>query len=379
LKAVHFGAGNIGRGFIGYLLNQAGFEVTFLDVNQAVVDLLNNQTSYKVIETGSGAVTHTVTNFQALNSQTQFDEAADAVASAEILTTSVGVTVLKFLAPLLEAGLARRTSEKPLVVMACENAIGASDVLRQELAAINPELVKKALFANTAVDRIVPPQKSTDTLDVVVESFSEWVVDSADLGEFKPEIPGAIFVSDLNPFIERKLFTVNTGHASLAYLGQLAGHDTIVAAASDENVLAKVKAVLQETTQVLITRHGLDSVAQQEYVKKTIARFLNKEIDDPVVRVGRQPRRKLSRNDRLIGPAAYLAESGTTPSALLDVVEAALLFVDESDPDVLALRQQLLDSASSDFVLEVMGIAAGHPLAKELTRHVQNVKDKLRS
>ena len=111
--AVHFGAGNIGRGFIGCLLFEAGFDLVFLDVNQDIVTELNSHHSYQVIETGSGARTHQVQNFKALNSQTQFEEAAAIIAQAEVLTTSVGVNVLKFLAPLIVAGLQKRTTAKP--------------------------------------------------------------------------------------------------------------------------------------------------------------------------------------------------------------------------------------------------------------------------
>lgn len=377
--AVHFGAGNIGRGFIGALLHQAGYELIFLDVNQQVVDQLNQAESYQVIETGFGAHTQTVSNFSALNSQTQFEEAAKVIANADVLTASVGVNVLKFLAPLIAAGLDQRTADKPLIVMACENAIGATDVLRGEIDKSSATASQNVIYANTAVDRIVPPQKTETGLDVVVEAFSEWVIDADALGKNKPEIPGAEFVSDLAPFIERKLFTVNTAHATLAYAGQLAGAETIVQAAALPSVSALAKQVLAETSAVLIARHGFAAADHQKYVEKTLARFTNPDLDDPVVRVGRQPRRKLARHDRLIGPAAYLAEMGTEPVALLQAVEAALQFRDESDADVAELRDELLSLTPEDFALRVMGVEANHPLAAQLTRHVQNVKSQMHS
>jgi mannitol-1-phosphate 5-dehydrogenase len=373
--AVHFGAGNIGRGFIGCLLNEAGYDIVFLDVNQEIVDELNSHDSYRVIETGAGAKTHTVSGFSALNSQSQFDEAAEVIASAQLLTASVGVNVLKFLAPLIAAGLEKRQGE-PLVIMACENAIGATDILRDEIEKVNSAAAAKAIYANTAVDRIVPPQKPGLGLDVQVEAFSEWAIDATALGNKTPKIPGAEFVSDLKPFIERKLFTVNTGHATLAYAGQAAGANTIVEALGMPEVRGVMQGVLSETSQVLILRHGFDPAEHEKYVHKTIERFGNADLDDPVVRVGRQPARKLSRHDRIIGPAAYLAEMGIEPEALLQVVEAALVFKDDSDPEVEALHQQLRDSSAEEFVSAVMGISTDHPLATNLTRHVNNVKLK---
>lgn len=374
--AVHFGAGNIGRGFIGQLLHQANYELTFLDVNEEVVSELKKQSSYQVIETGVGAKTHTISNFTALNSNTEFDEAAKVIASAQVLTTSVGPNILKFLAPLIVAGLELRDSDEPLVIMACENAIRATDIVKAELAAIDSSVLSKAVFANTAVDRIVPPQKEGLGLDVLVEAFSEWVIDSSELGNSKPNIPGAEFVSDLAPFIERKLFTVNTGHATLAYVGQQHGANTIVEATKIAEVKEVMLGALAETSQVLISRHGFDEANHQKYVTKTFERFTNPDLDDPVTRVGREPARKLARNDRLVGPAAYLAELGGNPVSLLKAIEAALLFEDDSDQAVAELHAKLKSQTAEDFVNEVMGVSAPHPLAAQLTGLVKQVKLK---
>ena len=374
--AVHFGAGNIGRGFIGQLLHQAKYELIFLDVNEEVVAQLKQQSSYEVIETGVGAKTHTISNFTALNSNKEFDEAAKAIASAQVLTTSVGPNVLKFLAPLIVAGLKLRDSAKPLVIMACENAIRATDIVKAELAALDSSVLSKALFANTAVDRIVPPQKDGLGLDVLVEAFSEWVIDSSELGSSKPDIPGAEFVADLAPFIERKLFTVNTGHATLAYVGQQHGAKTIVEATQIAEVKEVMLDALAETSQVLISRHGFDAENHKKYVAKTFERFTNPDLDDPVTRVGREPARKLARNDRLVGPAAYLAEIGGNPVSLLKAIEAALLFKDDSDSGVAELHSKLRAKSPEEFVSEVMGISAPHPLALQLTSLVKQVKLK---
>ena len=374
--AVHFGAGNIGRGFIGQLLHEAGYRLIFLDVNDETVQALKTEESYQVLETGSGAKTHRIDNFTAFNSQTEAEEAARAIASADVLTCSVGVSVLKFLAPLIVSGLQQRTSSKPLVVMACENAIRATDTLKAEILAIDSSVSDKALFSNTAVDRIVPPQKVSKGLDVLVEAFSEWVIDSSTLGELSPKIPGAHFVDDLNPFIERKLFTVNTGHATLAYVGQKHGAETIVQSISNPAVKDVMVRALGETSEVLVARHGFSLADHKKYVEKTINRFTNPDLDDPVTRVGREPARKLARHDRLVGPAAYLAEQGKEPVALLEAIDAALVFHNIEDESVEKLQKQLKELSAQDFVSAVMGLEPGHPLTTKLTSHVEMVKQK---
>lgn len=374
--AVHFGAGNIGRGFIGQLLFEAGYSLTFLDVNAELVNLLNEEGSFRIIETGAQAKFSEISGFKAINTNTDFDLAAEAIASADILTTSVGANALKFLVPVLVAGLNSRKSSKPLLIMACENAIRATDIFRAEIAAIDSSVLDKAVFANTAVDRIVPPQKDSHGLDVLVEEFCEWIIETSELGEDVPNIPRAQFVSDLNPYIERKLFTVNTGHAALAYIGQQHGCTTILEAINHPDVKEKVSRVLAETSQVLLRRYAFEEVAQARYVEKTFERFSEPQLDDPVTRVGREPSRKLSRNERLVAPAAYLAEWGIEPTALLEAIAAALVFEDSSDSGVQALRSKLSRLPAEDFVSEVMGISDPHPLAAKLTGLVKQVKLK---
>ncbi|EED6225683.1 mannitol-1-phosphate 5-dehydrogenase, partial [Salmonella enterica subsp. enterica serovar Haifa] len=160
MKAVHFGAGNIGRGFVGLLLHEGGYELVFSDVADALVDAIDAAESYTVHEAGPGGTDHVVTGFRALNSRTDPDAVAAEVATADVVTTAVGPTVLRFVAPSIVAGLARRDPDgPPLQVMACENAIGATDLLRAEVAAAAgadaDALLPRAVFANTAVDRIV--------------------------------------------------------------------------------------------------------------------------------------------------------------------------------------------------------------------------------
>lgn len=371
MKAVHFGAGNIGRGFIGAVLQDAGYWVTFVDVNDDLIGLLSAASSYAVNETGSSARTTHYTHFDAVNSRTNPDEVVRRIAEADVVTTSVGPNVLRFLAPLIAQGIDARTSSHPVVIMACENAIGATDALAAAVTEVGTRTEGRAVFANTAVDRIVPVQPEGLGLDVLVEEFSEWAIDASKLGEWVPAISGAHFVPELTPFIERKLFTVNTAHATAAYCGQRAGAHTITEALAIPEVLEVVEGALAETTQVLIHRHGFDPAEHNMYVQATLSRFRNPDLDDTVERVGRQPLRKISRHERLVGPAAYLAELGTTPHNLLTAIGAALQFVSDSDPEVESLSHTLAQLSPKEFVEQVCGITADHPLAPELTNVIR--------
>ncbi|WGD36724.1 mannitol-1-phosphate 5-dehydrogenase [Lysinibacter sp. HNR] len=371
-QALHFGAGNIGRGFVGFLLSRAGYELTFADVNAELIDQLANATGYTVHEVGENSQTHEITGFHALNSATHEAEVADAIAHSDVVTTAVGPNILRFVAPTIKAGLQRRAVDaSPLVVMACENAIGATDILRDHLRDISTpeewqELSARAIFANTAVDRIVPGQAVDAGLDVTVESYFEWAIEAAPFQGDTLEIPGVTWVPDLKPYIERKLFTVNTGHATTAYYGFVAGYSGLAEALLDPEIRARVYSVLQETKALIVAKHDFDPAVQEEYLQKILTRFANPHLVDTVGRVGRQPLRKVSRHERFIGPAAELAERGIATESLVDAVGALLRFDVADDPESVELRA-LLDSVrdgrGADEVTEqITGLASNHPL-----------------
>ncbi|MCR2793710.1 mannitol-1-phosphate 5-dehydrogenase [Microbacterium sp. zg.Y625] len=367
MKAVHFGAGNIGRGFVGLLLHEGGYELVFSDVAADLVDAINQVDSYTVHEVGEGGTDKVVTNFRAINSQVDPQAVIDEVATADIVTTAVGPTVLRFVAPHIVAGLAMRDPAlPPLKIMACENAINATDLLRDEIRAQAEEgwdaIAGHAVFANTAVDRIVPAQAPGEGVDVTVEPFFEWAIEAPPFGGELPSIPGAHFVEDLAPYIERKLFTVNTGHAATAYFGARAGVDTIAAALEESEIVSAVARALSETSALLVAKHGLDPDDLTDYRETILRRFANPALPDTVWRVGRQPLRKLSRHERFVGPAAEAAERGLAVEGLVAAMGAALEFDDPEDPQSVDLQRLLREQDAATFTASVTGLDSDHPL-----------------
>jgi len=374
MKAVHFGAGNIGRGFVGLLLHNAGYDLVFADVVESLIQRLKDADSYVVHEVGEDPRTQEVRGFSALNSATEPEELVAAIASADIVTTAVGAHILKFVAPAIAAGIAARPAGAPKVaVMACENAINGTDILAGEVlkAYSGDDLDAKAVFANTAVDRIVPNQDPGAGLDVTVETFYEWVIETGPFKGAHPDIPGVTWVPDLEPYIERKLFTVNTGHATSAWFGYAAGIEKISDALADPGVGARVRAVLVETASLIVAKHGVDAATQAAYVEKILKRFANPYLPDTTLRVGRAPLRKLSRNDRFVSPAAQLAERGMGRDALLEAIGAGLRFDAPDDPEAVELQSLLATASAAEVVDTVTGLPADHPLYADVLAVVQ--------
>ncbi|KAI9851085.1 MAG: hypothetical protein M1838_004517 [Thelocarpon superellum] len=384
-KAVHFGAGNIGRGFVAEFLHRGGYEVVFADVMETIINALQSTPSYKVTEIGAeGEHTFEITNYRAINSKTHETDVIKEITTADLVTCAVGPNILKFIAPVIAKGIDGRASNAtPLAVIACENAIGATDTLAGHIKhpTNTPEHRledhhERARYANSAIDRIVPGQDPDAGLNVKIESFFEWVVEQAPFHDHEhPDIPGVKWVADLKPYIERKLFTVNTGHAAAAYYGHNRGRKTIYDALADPAIHDEVQKALQETTTLIVDKHGIELSEQKAYVEKIIKRISNPHLEDVVERVGRAPLRKLSRRERFVGPASELLERGHGVEALLGAIEMAFLFQNvEGDEESVALAKILQEHSAKDATAKVTGLEESHPLFAKVEIIVKKVQ-----
>ncbi len=261
-NAVHFGAGNIGRGFIGKLLADADVQVTFADVNAPLVDQISHKQEYKVKVVGSKCQIDTVNHVTAVNSAS--DDVIERIIHTDLVTTAVGPNVLDIIAKTIATGITKRFEAgnlKPLNIIACENMVRGTTHLKGEVYKyLSPNLHTQADtligFVDSAVDRIVPPAEAAndDPLEVTVESFSEWIVDESQFKGEIPDIAGMEKTNNLMAFVERKLFTLNTGHCITAYLGCLKGHRTIREAIEDPEIYFDVKQAMHESGEVLIRK-----------------------------------------------------------------------------------------------------------------------------
>lgn len=384
LKAVHFGAGNIGRGFVACFLHNSGYEVVFADVMPNIVDQLNSEKSYKVIEVGAeGTVEETITNYRAINSRTNPDELVDEIATADVVTCSVGPNILKFIAPAIAQGIQKRSDDrKPLSVIACENMINATSALAEHIKDPKNTPVefldthnKRARYANSAIDRIVPAQEPDAGLSVKLEKFYEWVVEQLPFEGEHPPIDGINWVDHLEPYIERKLYTVNTGHATAAYHGYNRKKRTVYDALQDKEIMAEVKKALANTSDLITSKHTTSEEEQAAYVKKIISRIGNPHLEDVVERVGRAPLRKLGRKERFIGPAADLAEMGKDCSGLLDAAEMAFRFQNvEGDDESRELAEIMASKNPDEIVSQVCGLQKSeklYPMVVDIVKKVQ--------
>jgi len=387
--AVIFGAGSVGRGFLGQLFNESGYHVTFVDVDQPLIEALNRRGCYTL---RLAAIHHTqeltIGPVRALNvNHTQ--QVAEAVASASLMATAVGARALSAIAQPIAAGLARRwqtsgpLQDAPVNIILCENLHDAPEVLRGHVEAALPEalrpLVRRRVgFVAAVIARMspvpTPEQRAADPTLIVAEPYKVLPVDRAAFVGRIPEIVGMYPVSPFAAYTERKLYIHNAGHCMLGYLGYRRGYEYGYQALIDPLVIAPIHQALNETSQALRAEHGLDPVALAEHVQDLLTRFANRALGDPISRLARDPLRKLAADDRLVGAARLVQKHGITPQGLSWGIAAALCYDDPADPHAVELQAMITAQGIDHVMRTVCGIAPDEPLAAMVRQRYQTLQ-----
>ncbi len=336
-KAVMYGGGNIGRGFIGQLMYQAGYAVSFVDVNKDLLNAINTRKEYPVrILKGETYDEVMVKNISAIDGN-DIDAVSAAIAEADLCATAVGVNVLKFIVKPVKEGIVRRFTtgnKKPLDIIICENLIGADEFLKGLISDLMTEEERKFLdqvgFVEASIGRMVPIQtdamKDGDPLRVCVERYDRLPVDKAAFRGEIPEIENLVPFSPFSYYIERKLFVHNMGHASTAYLGQYEGCETIWESIAKPHVELIVLRAMQASALAMSKKYDVAYEGLNNHVENLVYRFSNKQLGDTNARVGGDIKRKLSPNDRMIGALNLCREQNVPTDYLEAAIAASLLF-----------------------------------------------------
>ena len=360
MEALHFGAGNIGRGFIGKLLSESGYRVNFVDINEAVIRNLADKGEYVVEVVGEESKKEIVSNVNGILS-TDIDSILKVGNETEIITMAVGPNVLPIIAKTIVKIIRKRKESNNvgyLNIIACENMIKGSSFLKEKvLNDLSEDEIKYVdsyiAFVDSAVDRIVPPTDSgiTDPTYVMVEEFYEWIVDKNQIKGIL-DIDGMIKVDNLMAYLERKLFTLNTGHAITAYIGKNKGIKTVDESIKDPEVREIVVGAMKESGEVLINRYSFVREDHYKYIDKILKRFENKYLKDDVSRVGRQPIRKLGKNERLVKPLLGTIEYNLPNDNLLLGITYTLKF-DGEDEESIRLREMIKEKGVENTLREI--------------------------
>ncbi len=346
MKAVMYGGGNIGRGFIGALFSKSGYEVTFIDVSDKVVDTLNRDGRYPLrYVSAEGFTDEWIENVSAVNGNDS-DAVAKAIAECDIMATAVGARILPYIAPNIAKGITLR--KKPLNILICENLMDADKVLKGLVEDNFDGDLSDVGFIETSIGRMVPVQteemQDGEPLRVCVEKYGFLPVDRAAFKGDVPEIKSMVPFSPFDYYIKRKLFLHNMGHAVCAYLGSYMGYEYISDAINDPEIYITVQNAMLDSARALSLEYGVDLKEILPHVNDLLYRFKNPALRDTCVRVGADPVRKLGAKDRLIGASLLCQKHGILPVYTAIGAAGALVSFDEVTDEKKA-KKALLDIA----------------------------------
>ena len=381
--AVIFGAGSVGRGFLGQLFTESGLEVLFVDVDDILVEALAKRGSYLLRLAGVVKTQELVIKPVKALHGTQEESVARAVAEATLLATAVGVRALPAIARSIAHGLQLRwegtRTLQPLNVIVCENAHDAPQRLRDAVTELLPEALRATVpervgFVPAVIARMspvpTPEDRARDPTLIMAEPYKVLPVDREAFVGPPPQMVGMKPVAPFAPYRARKLFIHNAAHAILGYLGYRRGHTYGYEALEDPWVMERLYKALDESATALTAEFHFEPVALQEHIDYLLVRFSNRALGDPVSRLARDPMRKLSPEDRLVGAARLAERHGIEPAGLAWGIAGALAYDAPHDRHAATLQQQIQAEGIRHVMLEVSGISADERLGQlVLTRY----------
>ncbi len=377
MEAIHFGAGNIGRGFIGILLKNSNYDITFVDLNKEIIDSLKTDGKYTIYYMDEEGSSDTVSGVKGLHAHYDQQLVIESLVNCDLITTSLGQDNLKYIAQnIIEAIKLRyqKSSEKKLDIIACENGLKVSSFFKQLIyEKLTTELQQYADkyigFVDCTVDRIVPNQVNDNVCDVRVEPGFEWVLSQPQV-KVNNNIHDAQYTDDLAYYNKRKLLTVNLTHSLIGYIGYALGNTYVHETIADVEVEKFVLSVLEDIRNALVIEFGVEPSVQDQYALKTIGRFKNDKIVDELTRVARNPMTKLGNNERYISPLCTLIENNVDCFNLCTAIAYALAYSNPEEPQSIEIHSLIDELGIEQAIVQITGLKNEQVINKIASQYI---------
>jgi mannitol-1-phosphate 5-dehydrogenase len=313
-KMVIFGAGKIGRSFIGQLFARSGYEVVFVDVARPVIEALNEKRSYDVVIKGEKQDLIKVSNVRGILAS-ESEKAVREISTADILASCVDNNALPHIIPLIARGLKMRYEHDPhlpLDIIIAVNMRNAAEYFHRELEkelGNDYPLERLVGLVETSIGKMVPimtrEEAEKDILRIFAEPYNNLILDKKAFKNPIPDVEGLSPKENMKAWVDRKLYIHNLGHAAIAYMGYL--HDPgfvyVWEALAVEGLYRSTRETMMQSAAILLKEYPGDFTREDlaRHVDSLISRMGNKALGDTIYRIGRDLIRKLGPEDRLIG------------------------------------------------------------------------------
>lgn len=388
MKAIIIGAGRIGRGFVASLLQRNQVELLFFDVNPSIVKDLNEYKKYRVHVLGNSAKDTVIDNYRAylLSDEKQL---AEALMESDFVFTSVGGKNLSTVGKKISEAyhkLYEKEKYPQNVYITCENWLTPADDLEEAIITGISDEEKEKFKAENDISQAVIRASGTSAptdfdlknpMDTWVQDYWEIPVDKARINIHSiPKWKFFTFDSSFGNMLYQKIYTNNTSVALIAYLGSLKGYTLLSDAANDPEISQILDQGYDEINRALISQLGVTEASQLEFSRVAKEKYQDRTIIDNVDRIARDPIRKLSPTDRLIGPARLSVAAGFMPEALALAIAAALYY-DNPEDDISVKLQNIRNKKGDTATLtQLSGLDENEQLMSLILNAVTNLKER---
>ncbi|OON42029.1 hypothetical protein BTJ39_02420 [Izhakiella australiensis] len=386
MKAIIYGAGKISRGFISQLLHIAGWQIVYVDLNEALLEQLRSRGSFTVEVMGATEKNSVIQGYTCL-ALSDTAAVAKQLKDADIIFTSVGGKNLQALGQTIAESLSLCLRDggikNSLNIITCENWKDPAKVLTASIKShsgtrenqlFDQQIgVAQAVVMRSAVEP-TPDMLARDPLIVPVQDFWQLPVDADSIKGQPPAIEGIVYQENFAGFLERKIFTYNTGNATIAYLGYLKKRYALAEAANDPFIVSVLDEVYQETNRALALKHQCSIEEQQAFSAQAKRKYQDFAIIDDVRRHANDPLRKLGPDDRLIGAARLVQAYDLPVDGIATAIAAALYYDNPQDEHAVALRAMREQHGISHILEHVCQISPDGNLARVVKEKIAYLK-----
>ncbi len=338
-KIVIFGAGKIGRSFIGQLFSRGGYEVVFIDIFKPVIEALNARNNYNVIIKAEKEYVLNIKNVRGVFAGDK-QKVIDEITTAGIVAVSIGQNGLPAIMPLIAKALINKFEQNnalALDIIIAENLRNASEYFEHELTGLLPAYYpfnQLVGLVETSIGKMVPIMLNKDIeediLQVFAEPYNTLILDKKAFKNPIPNIEGLAPKNNMKAWVDRKLFIHNLGHATAAYLGYLKNPKFIYMhqALAVTEVYSTTRETMLQAAEILLLKYPdeFTLIDLTEHIDDLLTRFQNVALGDTVYRVGCDLMRKLGPDDRLAGAITQAIELNLPYDRVLQALISGCLF-----------------------------------------------------
>jgi len=388
-NAIQFGAGNIGRGFMGQLFWEINYHIIFIESNKNFVDLINKEKQYplKLLDAYKKNKSDLIIdNIESILIDDN-KSVSSSIENADVISTAVGVTHLEEISSVISNGIAKRKASHhyPIDIYLCENNFDAPRKLKNFVYKnLSPGLKKwtdkNVGFVGMIVARMVPQSfkslKEVDPLFVVADAYHKLIYDGKAVRNNQLPIEGMYPVYNYLAEFDRKFFTYNLGHAALGYLGYIKEYKYVHDSFKDNFIIKIFNGALDETSLALSKKYPGDiNLEQQKKIRiDVLTRFGNPMLKDTVFRIGRDPIRKLSKFDRIIGSLNLCLDNGVFPENIIKICASAYNFDYSGDTSAVKLKQLIDKEGIEKAIHKISGINPSTEIGQKIIEYFHKYK-----